>query len=431
MLEKIPPQAIDIEKAVIGAIIIDSNAIYDVVDVLKPESFYAPANQLIYSAILDLYHKNNPIDLLTVTEQLRKAGKLEEAGGAVYVTGVTSDVVSTRHLRAHAAIVADKAIKRELIAINTELHDACYEDEEDADDILNTLESKLLSISITGKSKGPSTINIGLKKAVVDIEGYKKGTLAGIRSGFYRLDKLTGGWQKSDLIIIGGRPSQGKSLLAIKHIMECGVPSLFFSIEMNQTAISTRMICMESGLGSDDIRRGLTDDELGLVDRAISKLEKLPILIDDTPAIHITELIAKARRAKLKHNIGLVAVDYIQRVTADRKYRGDSRASEVGIITGALKSLAKEIDVPVIALSQLNRSIERGGTRKPMLSDLKESGDIEQDADLVIFVHRPSYYGDDSVPEDSIILDVAKHRNGRLGEIMIKKTNNFSNLLDY
>lgn len=428
---KIPPQAVELEEAVLGALIIDHNAIYDVIDVLKPDSFYKPANQDVYSAILDLYNKKEPIDLLTLTDQLRKNKTLDSVGGALYVTQLTMKVNGSQHVRPHAAIVADKAIKRDLISTCSTVQEKCFDDEDDSDDIINSLESDVLSLSVTGKKQEPVHVTSGVKDAINNIERYIKGDLVGIKSGFYRLDKITGGWQNSDLIILGGRTSQGKTLAAIKFISECDVPVLFFSLEMSKSAISTRMICMESGIGNDEIRRGLNDDEFTQVEIAVGKIEKKRIFLDDTPALHINELMAKARRAKMKHDIKMIVIDYLQLIVAERKYRSDSKANEVGIITKALKSIAKELDIPVIALSQLNRTIERSGSRRPMLSDLKESGSIEEDSDLVLFIYRPSYYGDVDAPDDLIELIVAKHRNGQLDTINIKKTRNFTNLLDY
>jgi replicative DNA helicase len=437
-LGKMPPQAPDLEEAVLGAIMLEKDAVLQVIDLLKPESFYKDEHQKIYQAIIDLTSANKAIDLLTVTEELRKKKQLDEVGGPVYITQLTSRVASAAHVEFHARIVAQKHIQRELIRVSSEIQTRAFDESTDVDDLLDFSESELFNIAQGNIKKESQKVNVLIKEAILQIEEASKraDSLIGIPSGFTKLDRLTNGWQKSDLVIIAARPSMGKTALvltmaryiAVEHNRAVAV----FSLEMASLQLVNRLIVAETELPSNRIRNGkLADFEWEQLDYKIKKLVDAPIFIDDTPAISIFELRAKARRLKRQHNIDILIIDYLQLMTGTPDTKGN-REQEVSTISRALKSIAKELDIPVIALSQLNRSVEiRSGTKRPQLSDLRESGAIEQDADMVIFIHRPEKYG---LLEDEngnslrglaeIIL--AKHRNGPIGDIFLKFKDEFA-----
>lgn len=434
----VPPQAIELEEAVLGAIIMVGASFYDVSTILKPESFYKDQHQKIYQAIYDLATMNSAIDMLTVTEQLRKRKQLEEIGGPMYIAQLTSRIASTQHVVDHAEIIREMYIKREVIRINRQSLDKAFDEEVEPKELIADLESELYSITAISHKKEPKSVTSGIREAIVNMEAYKKGQIVGVTSGIKDMDELTGGWQKQDLIILAGRPSQGKTQAGIKFIHEAclsGKSCLFFSLEMSLAQISTRLILMETGMGSDDIRRGLTDGEWMMVDSAIHNIEKLKLFIDDTPALPIMECISKIRRAKIRHGVDLVVIDYLQ-LMKGIKTKGDyNRDLEIGSITSALKSIAKELDIPIILLSQLNRSVEMRASKRPQLSDLRESGNIEQDADLVIFIYRGEVYHKPD-PDLGIEADVGefifeKHRNGKTGTVFFRKNPNFSKIYNY
>lgn len=429
---KMPPQAIELEEAVLGAIMLEKNALLSVIDILKPESFYKEAHQKIFQAILDLSMAEKPIDILTVTEQLRANKQLEEAGGPAYISQLTSRIASAAHIEYHARIVAQKYIQRELIRVSSEIQKQAYDESVDVNDLLEFSEKELFEIATGNIKKESLPVNTILKEAIRRIEDASKRSdnLSGVPSGFTKLDRITSGWQRSDLIIIAARPSMGKTAfvlsMARNMAVEHKIPVAIFSLEMSSVQLVNRMIVTETELPSDRIKNGkLSEEEWKQLDAGISDLIKAPLYIDDTPAISIYELRAKCRRLVVQHHIQVVIVDYLQLMTAPVDAKG-SREQEVSMISRSLKALAKELDVPVIALSQLNRSVEtRSGTKRPQLSDLRESGAIEQDADLVIFIHRPEKYGlfedlDGNSTKGIAEIIVAKHRNGPTADIQLR-----------
>jgi replicative DNA helicase len=437
-LGKLPPQAIDLEEAVLGAIMLEKDAILQVIDILKPESFYKDEHQKVFQAIVDLTSANKAIDLLTVTEELRKKKQLDEIGGPVYITQLTSRVASAAHVEFHARIVAQKHIQRELIRVSSEIQTRAFDESTDVDDLLDFSEAELFNIAQGNIKKESQKVNVLIKEAIMQMEEASKraDSLIGIPSGFTKLDRMTNGWQNSDLVIIAARPSMGKTAFVLSMARNMAVEHnravAIFSLEMASLQLVNRLIVSETELPSNRIRNGkLADFEWEQLDYKIKKLVDAPIFIDDTPAISIFELRAKARRLKRQHNMDILIIDYLQLMSGTPDTRGN-REQEVSTISRALKGIAKELDIPVIALSQLNRSVEiRSGTKRPQLSDLRESGAIEQDADMVIFIHRPEKYG---LMEDEngnslrglaeIIL--AKHRNGPIGDIFLKFKDEFA-----
>jgi replicative DNA helicase len=438
---KIPPQALDLEEAVLGAIMLEKDAILTVLDILEPGSFYKEAHQVIYEVAQTLSQQEKPIDLLTVTEELRKIEKLEAVGGAAFIAQLTSRVGSAAHLEYHARIVAQKYIQRELIRVSSDIQERAFDEGTDVDDLLDYSERELLEIAEGHIKKETVRINHLLKTAIEHIEeaGKRKDSLSGVPSGFTKLDRITSGWQKSDLIILAGRPSMGKTAFVLSMARNMAVehnrPVAFFSLEMSSIQLVNRLIIAETHLPSDKIRTGrLENYEWEQLEYKIKDLERAPIYVDDTPAISIFEFRAKCRRLKQKFDISAVVIDYLQLMTGTKEM--GSREQEVSNISRSLKSVAKELDIPVIALSQLNRSVEmRSGNKRPQLSDLRESGAIEQDADLVIFIHRSEYYGIDVDEEGNSLkgiaeIIVAKHRNGPTGDIQLKFVREYAKFVD-
>jgi len=438
---KIPPQALDLEEAVLGAIMLEKDAILSVLDILEPGSFYKEAHQTIFEVAQSLSQQEKPIDLLTVTEELRKREKLEAVGGAVYISQLTSRVGSAAHLEYHARIVAQKYIQRELIRVSSEIQERAFDEGSDVDDLLDFSERELLNIAEGHIKKETIKLSNLIKSALEQIEeaGKTKDSLSGVPSGFTRLDRLTSGWQKSDLIILAARPSMGKTAFVLSMARNMAVdhsrPVAFFSLEMSSIQLVNRLIIGETQLASDKIRTGnLENYEWEQLEYKIKDLEQAPIYVDDTPAISIFEFRAKCRRLKQKYDIQAVVIDYLQLMTGSKDT--GSREQEVSNISRSLKSVAKELDIPIIALSQLNRSVEmRSGNKRPQLSDLRESGAIEQDADLVLFIHRPEYYGMDVDEEGNSLkgvaeIIVAKHRNGPTGEIHLKFIREYAKFVD-
>lgn len=439
---KIPPQAPELEEAVLGAIMLEKDAILSVLDILVPESFYKEAHQKIYEVAQDLSQKEKPIDLLTVTEELRKREILEDVGGASYVAQLTSRIGSAAHLEYHARIVAQKYIQRELIKVSSEIQTRAFDESIDVDDLLDFSERELLNIAEGHIKKETVKLNKLLSEAIHQIEeaGKRDDSLSGVPSGYTRLDRLTSGWQKSDLIIIAARPSMGKTAFVLSMARNIAVehnrPIGFFSLEMSSIQLVNRLIIGETQLASDKLRTGrLENYEWEQLEYKLKDLEQAPIYIDDTPAISIFEFRAKCRRLKQKYDVQAIVIDYLQLMTGPRESVG-SREQEVSNISRSLKSVAKELDIPIIALSQLNRSVEmRSGNKRPQLSDLRESGAIEQDADLVIFIHRPEYYGLDTDEDGNSLKGIAeiilaKHRNGPVGDIQLKFIREYAKFID-
>ncbi len=439
---KIPPQAVELEEAVLGALMLEKDAIVEIVDILKPKSFYEDKHQIIYTAILDLFAENKAIDLLTVTEQLRKRKELEDIGGPLYITQLTSRVASAAHIEFHARIIAQKYIQRELIRVSTEIQNRAYDESIDVNDLLDFSEGELFNVAQGNIKKEAAKINVLLQEAIANIEAASKreDSLSGTPSGYTKLDRLTSGWQKSDLVIVAARPSMGKTAFVLSMARNMTVDHdssvAFFSLEMSSIQLVNRLIVSETELPSDKIKNGrLEEFEWKQLDVKIKSLEDAKIFIDDTPAISVFELRAKCRRLKRQHDIDIIIIDYLQLMTGTGDARGN-REQEVSNISRALKSIAKELDVPVIALSQLNRSVEiRSGSKRPQLSDLRESGAIEQDADMVIFIHRPEKYGFLEDEEGNSLKGIAeiilaKHRNGAVGDIMLRFKDEYAKFTD-
>ncbi|MBN2274107.1 MAG: replicative DNA helicase [Bacteroidales bacterium] len=431
-LGKIPPQAVDLEEAVLGAVMLEKDAILEIIDILTPDSFYKEEHQKIFQAVINLSSSNKAIDILTVTEELKKNKVLEEVGGPLYITQLTSRVASAAHIEYHARIVAQKHIQRELIRVSSEIQNKAFDDSIDVNDLLDFSEAELFNIAQGNIKKESQKINVLIKEAIFQIEEASKraDSLIGIPSGYTRLDRLTNGWQKSDLVIIAARPSMGKTAFVLSMARNMAIDHnrsvAIFSLEMASLQLVNRLIVAETELPSHRIRNGkLADFEWEQLDYKIKRLVEAPIYIDDTPAISIFELRAKCRRLKRQHNVEVIIIDYLQLMTGTVDTRGN-REQEVSTISRALKGIAKELDIPIIALSQLNRAVEiRAGNKRPQLSDLRESGAIEQDADMVLFIHRPEVYGfteDENGNSNRGMAEIilAKHRNGPIGDIQLK-----------
>ncbi|WP_415373904.1 replicative DNA helicase [Patiriisocius sp. Uisw_017] len=431
---KLPPQAVDLEEVVLGAMMIDKKGVDEVIDILSVDAFYKDAHQHIFDAINVLFHESQPIDLLTVSAQLKKAKALELAGGEFYLISLTQKVSSSAHIEFHARIILQKFIQRSLIKISTEIIEDSYDESTDVFDLLDTAESKLYDVT-QGNLKRSSETAMDLvsqaKKRIQDIAN--KDGLSGIPSGFTEVDKLTSGWQPSDLVIIAARPGMGKTALTLSMArnmaVEHNIPVAFFSCEMSSVQLITRLISSETGLSSEKLRTGnLEQHEWEQLNVKVKGLEKAPLFIDDTPSLSIFDLRAKARRLASQHGIKIIMIDYLQLMTAGNNKGGGNREQEISTISRNLKALAKELNIPVIALSQLSRAVEtRGGSKRPLLSDLRESGAIEQDADIVSFIYRPEYYKIDEWDDDEHSptegqgeFIVAKHRNGGLDEIRLR-----------
>jgi len=443
---KIPPQAIDLEEVVLGAMMIDKKGVDEVIDILSPDAFYKEAHQYIFEAIFKLFENSEPIDLLTVSTQLRKDSKLDLVGGDFYLISLTQKVSSSAHIEFHARIILQKFIQRSLIKISNEIIEDSYDETKDVFDLLDKAESRLYEVTqgnIKKSSETAQALVIQAKKKIEEIAN-KEG-LSGIPSGFDKLDKLTSGWQESDLIIVAARPGMGKTALTLSMARNIAVnqniPVAFFSLEMASVQLITRLISSETGLSSEKLRTGkLEKHEWEQLNVKVKSLEKAPLYIDDTPSLSIFDLRAKARRLASQNGIKMIIIDYLQLMTAAGN--GGNREQEISTISRNLKALAKELSVPVIALSQLSRAVEtRGGSKRPLLSDLRESGAIEQDADIVSFIYRPEYYKidewddeDRSPTEGQAEFIVAKHRNGGLDNIRLKFIGNlgkFDNLDDF
>lgn len=436
---RVPPQATDLEEVILGAMMLEKDAVNAVIDILKPEAFYKEVHQKIFTAIQELFAKSEPVDILTVTNQLKLNGVLEVVGGAYYISQLTNRVVSAANIEFHARIVLQKHIQRELIRISTDIINNAYEDTTDVFDLLDSAEQGLFAVSETNLRRSFSTMPDLVKQAIEDIEGAKNSdsNLRGVPSGYTELDRITSGWQKSDLIILAARPSMGKTAFALNIARNIAVdferPVAFFSLEMSSVQLVTRLISSETYLPAEKLRRGdLADHEWQQLNSRITPLVKAKLFIDDSPQLSIFELRAKCRRLKQQHDIQMVFVDYLQLMTGATDNMRGNREQEISNISRSLKSLAKELDVPVLALSQLSRNVEsRPGSKKPILSDLRESGAIEQDADMVIFIYRPEYYGmtEDEEGNSTVgqaVINIAKHRNGKLGDVNLRFIGQFA-----
>lgn len=430
---KVPPQAVDIEQAVLGALMLEKNAVTDTIDLLSPQSFYDPKHQNIYTAIRELFATSSPVDILTVTNQLKKEGLLEVSGGPVYISQLTSRVASAAHIEYHARIISEKHIKRELIRMSSEVQKLAYDDTNDVFEVLNKAEEELFKISENNMGKQVAEMKNVVREAIDEIEkaSQNKDGLSGVPTGFIDLDKITAGWQRSDMIVIAARPAMGKTAFVLSMARNTAVDYnmgvAVFSLEMSAVQLVKRLIASESRISAEKLRKGdLAEHEFQQLHTRISKLSQAPLYIDDTAGISIFDLRAKCRRLKLQYDIQLVIIDYLQLMTAGGGKGSGNREQEISLISRSIKEIAKELNVPIIALSQLSRSVEqRGGDKRPVLSDLRESGAIEQDADIVSFIYRPEYYGlmDDGEGGSNAGIGeiiVAKHRNGSLDTVRLR-----------
>ena len=429
----LPPQSIDMEEAVLGALLIDQSAISDVIDILTKEAFYKEEHKLIYEAIFQLFKENEPIDILTVSAKLRETANLDKVGGDYFLAHLSQRVASSAHIEYHSRIIIQKHIQRELIGISSRIIEKAYDETTDVLELLDEAEQDLFSVAQGNLKRNYETaeslIHLAIKR-IEEIAG-KEG-LSGVPSGFTAVDRVTSGWQPSDLIIIAARPGMGKTAFVLSMARNMAIDHkksvAIFSLEMSSVQLITRMISSETGLTSEKLRKGtLSQGEWDTLTSRVKDLEKAKLFIDDTPALSIFDLRAKCRRLASSHGINVIVIDYLQLMTAgsDKKNSGN-REQEISTISRSLKSLAKELNVPVIALSQLSRAVEtRGGAKRPQLSDLRESGAIEQDADIVSFIYRPEYYqitewenGDPSANSAELI--IAKHRNGSLEDVRLR-----------
>ena len=443
---KLQPQAIDLERAVLGALLIDNESLSDTIDSLHPEYFYKREHQKIFEAIVKLFNNTQPVDILTVTEELKKMGEIDFIGGLSYISELTNNIASASNTEFHARIIAEKFIKRSLISISNIIINDAFNESVDIFDLLSSAEEKLFTVTEGTLRKSYDKMSVLIKGALENIEilRNKEDTLSGIPTGFSNLDRVTSGWQASDLIIIAARPGMGKTAFALSMARNIAIDYKkavgFFSLEMSSEQLVNRLIASEAQLGANKLRKGdLADHEMIQLHEKIKYLSEAPIFIDDTPALTIFELRAKARRLVKNHKVGILIIDYLQLMHAGGN--AGNREQEISTISRSLKGIAKELKIPVIALSQVNRGVESRsgvGSKRPMLSDLRESGAIEQDADIVTFIYRPEYYkifewdnGDDSRGQAEIM--IAKHRNGSLANIRLKFTAEFARFsnLDY
>lgn len=437
---KIQPQARELEEAILGALMLEKDAYSLVSDILKPDSFYDSIHQTIYKAIVDLAIRQAPIDMLTVVEQLRKDGELEAVGGPVYVAQLTEKVASAAHIEFHARIIAQKYLARELISFSSGITNKAFDETTDVDDLMQEAESKLFEISQGNVKKDVTQINPVIKEALhlLEIASNRPEGLSGLQTGFGVLDKITSGWQNSDLVIIAARPAMGKTAFVLSMAKNMAVsyksPVALFSLEMSNVQLVNRLIVNTCEIPGEKIKNGqLLPYEWEQLDFKIKELYDAPLYIDDTPSLSVFELRTKARRLVREHGIKIIIIDYLQLMNASGMNYG-SREQEVSMISRSLKGLAKELNIPIIALSQLNRGVEgRAGAegKRPQLSDLRESGAIEQDADMVCFIHRPEYYkileddkGNSLIGLAEII--IAKHRNGATGDVLLRFKSEFA-----
>ncbi|MEX0736504.1 MAG: replicative DNA helicase [Bacteroidota bacterium] len=438
---RVPPQAVDVEMAVLGAMLLEKGALAKAIEILDESCFYKPAHQRIFEAMTALFERSEPVDLITLIDELRRRAELEKVGGEYYLTELTTKVTSSANIEYHAHIVLEKALMRQLIVSSSDVISRAYNETEDALDLLDEAEQKIFQISEQRMKKSFVTMNTAVHSTMEMIESIhgKHSGVTGVPSAFTEVDNYTGGFQKSDLIIVAGRPSQGKTAFVLSVARNASiihdVPVGFFSLEMSSQQLVLRLICAEARVDAHSVRTGrLPEDEWRKLSTSVGKLYKAKIFIDDTPALSVLEIRAKARRLKAEHNVGMIVVDYLQLMQGPKN--AQSREQEISTISRSLKALAKEINIPVIALSQLNRAVEARGDKRPVLADLRESGAIEQDADVVLFVHRPEMYNimsDDNNESTEGIAEiiVGKQRNGPTGTArmaFIKQYARFENL---
>lgn len=436
--ERVPPQNIEAEQAVLGAMLIKKEAIVEVQEILQPDDFYREAHRIVYEAMLELSGNDEAVDLVTLTEQLRKNEQLEKIGGLPFITQLANAVPTAANVGYHAKIVKEKAELRNLINAATKIASAAYEDTDSVENIMDEAEKSILAVANRQSGGAFESMKSIVMRTFerINVLYESKGGLTGISSGFKDLDKLTSGLQKSDLILVAARPSMGKTAFTLNIAAYCGLHDCkvaFFSLEMSKEQLMQRMMCSEGGIDATRLRTGQLDEgEWNRLVETADRLSRAPIFIDDTAGITVMELRSKARRLKAEHGLDLIIIDYLQLMQGRASKNSDNRQQEISEISRSLKALARELDVPVIALSQLSRSVESRQVKKPMLSDLRESGSLEQDADIVMFLYREDYYDKDTENKNITEIIIAKHRNGPVDSIQLffqKEYTKFRDLL--
>ena len=420
-----PPQSTEAERGVLGSMLIEPEAIPQALTVLRPEDFYRDANRAIYEAMLTLFERSEPIDLVTLSEELRKSGRLDAVGGIAYLTSLAAGVPTAAHVERYAQMVRDRSLARQVIRAGTEIVSRGYDPQLPADELLDEAEAKIFQIAQDRGTKGYAALKDVLLQAIGKLNTiYREGGgVTGVPTGFARLDELTAGLQPADLIIVAARPSMGKTAFALnlaRNAAMQGVPVVIFSLEMSREQLAMRLVCSEGFINQNNLRTGrMSEAEWKNFALAVDRLSAAPIFIDDTPSLTALDLRARARRLKAEHHIGLVLLDYLQLM--ESRTRTENRQQEISAISRSLKALARELEVPVVALSQLSRAVESREHKQPMLSDLRESGAIEQDADVVAFIYRDDYYNQELPPEKQNIaeINVAKQRNGPTGKVYL------------
>lgn len=435
-LEKIPPQNLDAEQSVLGAMLIDKEAVLRAMEIVRPQDFYRDAHKHIFEVMLDLSERGEAIDLITVTEELRQRSLLDQVGGTAYVAGLANLVPTAANVEYYARIVEEKALFRMLISASTRIASMGYEGNEEIDALLDRAEQMIFELSQRKTQTGFTPIRTILMDTFERIEDLynNKGQITGVTSGFADLDRLTSGFQPSDLIIVAARPSMGKTALCTNFCQNAAIrknlPAAIFSLEMSKDQLVQRILCGEAMVDQQKVRAGQLDEaDWNKLSQAAGPLSTAPIFIDDTPGISVMEMRAKARRLKAEKGLSLIVIDYLQLMTSTR--RTENRQQEISEISRSLKGLARELSVPVIALSQLSRAVEQRSDKKPMMSDLRESGSLEQDADLVMFIYRDEYYNPDSEKRGIAEILIAKQRNGPVGSVelgFLKEFTKFVNL---
>ena len=436
-----PPQAIDIEEAVLGALLLEPEVVPDILDQLQADCFYKDVHKKIFEAITTLSSRNDPVDIFSVSDELSKRGELEEVGGMAYLSQLSTKIGAAAHVEYHTKVLLQKFLQRELISISYEVQKAAFDDSLPVDDLIDSAEEKVFTLAQRNVRNETKPILSVINRAVeqIEINQKREDGLSGVPSGYTGIDRVTFGWQPADLIILAARPSVGKTAfmltMARNMVVDHHIPVAFFSLEMPDTQLVTRIMVSETGLPSEKLRgaKKMTEGEWTQLHDGLNKLSRAPLWIDDTPSLSIYEFRSKARRLVNKQHVKLIIIDYLQLMTGPPELKG-MREQEVAAISRSLKAIAKELNVPIIALSQLNRSVEtRGGNKRPQLSDLRESGAIEQDADIVMFIHRPEFLGvqdEGGFPGETDLI-IAKHRNGEVRDVKMRFLSSEVKFVDY
>ncbi|MCK8826862.1 replicative DNA helicase [Natroniella acetigena] len=434
-VDKIPPNSLEAEKSTLGSMLLDRDAIAKVIEILQAEDFYRQSHAIIFNVINDLFDKGEPVDLVTMSEQLRERGKLEEVGGASYITSVVNSVPTASNVEHYAKIVEEKSILRRLIKTSNRIAQLGYQGEQEIDFVLDEAEQLVFNLSQRRNTQSFSVIKDILMDTFDNLEQlYKhKGDVTGVPTGFRDLDKMTSGFQKADLVIIAARPSMGKTALALNiaqyTAVEEDTPVAIFSLEMSKAQLVQRMLCSEAQVDSHRLRTGyLNETDWQRISQAAGRLGEAKIFIDDTPGITVMEMRAKARRIQAEHGLELILIDYLQLMRGRKN--SESRQQEVSEISRSLKGLARELDVPVVSLSQLSRAVEQRNDKRPQLSDLRSSGSIEQDADIVAFIYRDDYYNPDSEKAGITEIIIGKQRNGPVGTVELAFQKEYTKFVD-